>query len=59
MEQFRDLKHITQRYSLGKSRWYQLIQEGMAPKPVKIGRSSRWTESSLEKFEKHVLNEVR
>lgn len=27
---------------LGKSKWYEGIAEGKYPRPVKIGRSSRW-----------------
>ena len=32
---------------LGRSAWLDLVREGKAPKPVKIGRASAWVESEL------------
>ncbi|ELD2661794.1 AlpA family phage regulatory protein [Salmonella enterica] len=28
--------------------FYKLIQEGLFPKPIKLGRSSRWRKSEVE-----------
>ena len=28
--------------NIGKSKWYAGIQSGLYPKPVKLGKSSRW-----------------
>jgi prophage regulatory protein len=36
-----------ERVGLGRSAWLDLVREGKAPKPVKIGRASAWVESEL------------
>jgi len=36
--------------SMGRSRVYALIDEGKFPKPIKIGRSSRWLKSEIDSW---------
>lgn len=33
---------------LSKSTWHKLVASGKAPKPIKLGRSSRWNRGELE-----------
>jgi predicted DNA-binding transcriptional regulator AlpA len=43
--------HVT---GLRKSRWYELIAKGIAPAPVKLGRSSLWPSESIAEFVERV-----
>ncbi|MEX6162435.1 helix-turn-helix transcriptional regulator [Proteus mirabilis] len=52
-DQFFDMKFITHLTGLTDKWFYKLIQEGEFPKPIKLGRSSRWLKSEVE----HWLNE--
>jgi prophage regulatory protein len=36
--------------SMGRSRIYALIDEGIFPPPLKIGRSSRWVKSEIDSW---------
>ncbi|EUD06336.1 helix-turn-helix transcriptional regulator [Providencia alcalifaciens] len=47
-DQFIDIKFITQLTGLTDKWFYKLIQEGEFPKPIKLGRSSRWLKSEVE-----------
>lgn len=43
-----DMKFITQ-FTGSTDKWfYKLIQEGRFPKPIKLGRSSRWLKSQVD-----------
>lgn len=42
-----DMKFITQYTSMTDKWFYQLIKDGKFPKPIKIGRSSRWFKSEV------------
>ncbi len=45
-----DMKFITQ-YTNTTDKWfYQLIKDGKFPKPIKLGRSSRWFKSEVVKW---------
>ena len=35
---------------LSRSAWYQLVREGKAPAPVKLGRAALWRASEIEEF---------
>lgn len=50
---FIDMKFITRLTGLTDKWFYKLIQDGEFPKPIKLGRSSRWLKSEVE----HWLNE--
>lgn len=42
-----DMKFITKFTGLTDKWFYKLIQEGRFPKPIKLGRSSRWFRSEV------------
>ncbi|ELY5259096.1 MULTISPECIES: helix-turn-helix transcriptional regulator [Yersinia] len=48
-----DMSFITQFTGLTDKWFYKLIKDGSFPKPIKMGRSSRWLQSEVE----HWLNE--
>ncbi len=35
------------RVGLGRTAWLDLVRDGRAPKPVKIGRATAWVEAEL------------
>ena len=43
-----DMVFITTYTGLSDKWFYQLIQDGKFPKPIKLGRSSRWLKSEIE-----------
>lgn len=43
-----DMKFITTLTGLTDKWFYKQIQEGQFPKPIKLGRSSRWLKSQVE-----------
>ena len=45
-----DMKFITQLTGLTDKWFYKLIQDGEFPKPIKLGRSSRWLKSEVEQW---------
>ncbi|MEQ5434110.1 AlpA family transcriptional regulator [Providencia huaxiensis] len=45
-----DMKFITHLTGLTDKWFYKLIQEGEFPKPIKLGRSSRWLKSEVEQW---------
>ena len=47
-DKFVDMAFITQLTGLTDKWFYKLIQLGEFPKPIKLGRSSRWLESEVE-----------
>ncbi|KHN90153.1 Rha family transcriptional regulator [Pectobacterium actinidiae] len=47
-DQFVDMAFITKFTQLTDKWFYKLIQEGAFPKPIKLGRSSRWLKSEVE-----------
>ena len=58
-DQFVDMVFITR--LLGVSdRWiYRLIKEGLFPKQIKLGRSSRWLQSEVEAWLQARIEESR
>ncbi|HHR5883426.1 helix-turn-helix transcriptional regulator [Moellerella wisconsensis] len=49
-DQFIDMKFITKLTGLTDKWFYKLIQDGEFPKPIKLGRSSRWLKSEVEQW---------
>ncbi|EMM7989453.1 TPA: helix-turn-helix transcriptional regulator [Morganella morganii] len=49
-DQFVDMKFISTLTGLTDKWFYKLIQEGEFPKPIKLGRSSRWLKSEVENW---------
>lgn len=47
-DQLVDMKFLTQFTGLTDKWFYKLIQDGEFPKPIKLGRSSRWLRSEVE-----------
>lgn len=45
-----DMKFITEFTGLTDKWFYKLISEDQFPKPIKLGRSSRWMQSEIEKW---------
>ena len=43
-----DMTFITTYTGMTDKWFYKLIQEGLFPKPIKLGRSSRWHKSEVE-----------
>ncbi|EEU9471622.1 AlpA family phage regulatory protein [Escherichia coli] len=58
-DEFIDMKFITRRTGLSDKWFYKLIQEGVFPKPIKMGRASRWLKSDLEEWLQAKINDSR
>lgn len=58
-DQFVDMKFITQLTGLTDKWFYKLIQDGVFPKPIKLGRSSRWLQSEVEAWLQQRIAESR
>lgn len=58
-DQFVDMKFITRLTGLTDKWFYKLIQDGQFPKPIKLGRSSRWLQSEVEAWLQQRIAESR
>lgn len=58
-DQFVDMKFITRLTGLTDKWFYKLIQDGAFPKPIKLGRSSRWLQSEVEAWLQQRIAESR
>ncbi|MEQ4624080.1 helix-turn-helix transcriptional regulator [Providencia manganoxydans] len=58
-DQFIDMKFITKLTGLTDKWFYKLIQDGEFPKPIKLGRSSRWLKSEVEQWLQERIQESR
>lgn len=47
-DQLVDMRFITKLTGLTDKWFYKLIKDGLFPKPIKLGRSSRWKQSEIE-----------
>lgn len=47
-DQLVDMRFITKLTGLTDKWFYKLIRDGQFPKPIKLGRSSRWLQSEVE-----------
>ena len=47
-DQLVDMRLITKLTGLTDKWFYKLIKDGLFPKPIKLGRSSRWKQSEVE-----------
>lgn len=54
-----DMKFITEFTGLTDKWFYKLISEGQFPKPVKLGRSSRWLQSEVEHWVQKRIEQSR
>ena len=58
-DEFIDMKFITRLTGLSDKWFYKLIQEGVFPKPIKMGRASRWLKRDLEEWLQAKINDSR
>ena len=49
-DQFVDMAFISRFTGLTDKWFYKLIKDGEFPKPIKLGRSSRWLQSEVESW---------
>ncbi|MCU6209145.1 helix-turn-helix transcriptional regulator [Enterobacter cloacae] len=54
-----DMAFITEFTGCSDKWFYKLIQEGLFPKPIKLGRSSRWLKSEVEMWVRERINQSR
>lgn len=54
-----DMAFITEFTGLSDKWFYKLIQDGLFPKPIKMGRSSRWLKSEVEEWVSQRITESR
>ncbi|SSG28780.1 transcriptional regulator AlpA family [Klebsiella pneumoniae] len=54
-----DMAFITAYTGLTDKWFYKLIKDGEFPKPIKLGRSSRWTESEVKTWLKQRMEKSR
>ncbi|ELY2060130.1 helix-turn-helix transcriptional regulator [Enterobacter hormaechei subsp. xiangfangensis] len=58
-DQFVDMAFITRLTGLTDKWFYKLIKDGVFPKPIKLGRSSRWLQSEVEAWLQVRIEESR
>lgn len=58
-DQLVDMKFITVFTGLTDKWFYKLIQDGLFPKPLKLGRSSRWFKSEVEQWLQQQITQSR
>ena len=58
-DQFVDMVFITRRLGVSDKWIYRLIKEGLFPKQIKLGRSSRWLQSEVEAWLQARIEESR
>ncbi|MFS9729720.1 helix-turn-helix transcriptional regulator [Enterobacter hormaechei] len=54
-----DMTFITTCTGMTDKWFYKLIQEGQFPKPIKLGRSSRWRKSEVETWMQQRITDSR
>ncbi|HHP1028178.1 TPA: helix-turn-helix transcriptional regulator [Klebsiella quasipneumoniae] len=54
-----DMVFITEFTGLSDKWFYKLIQGGQFPKPIKMGRSSRWLKSEIESWVQQRITDSR
>lgn len=42
-------------FNVGRTKFRQLIREGLVPQPIKLGRSSRWSFNALQAAMAHLV----
>ena len=58
-DQFVDMAFITSLLQMTDKRIYKLIKDGIFPKPIKLGRSSRWLKSEVENWLQERIDQSR
>ncbi|MBA0167872.1 MULTISPECIES: AlpA family transcriptional regulator [unclassified Pectobacterium] len=54
-----DMVFITEFTGLSDKWFYKLISDGQFPKPIKLGRSSRWLKSEVENWVNKRISDSR
>lgn len=54
-----DMAFITEFTGCSDKWFYKLIQDGLFPKPIKLGRSSRWLKCEIEEWVQKRIAESR
>ena len=54
-----DMAYITKHTRMTDKWFYKLIQDGRFPKPIKLGRSSRWYKSEVQSWMQQVIANSR
>lgn len=54
-----DMAFITSFTGLTDKWFYKLIKDGQFPKPIKLGRSSRWMQSEVEAWVQQRITDSR
>ncbi|MHC2596995.1 helix-turn-helix transcriptional regulator [Enterobacter hormaechei] len=58
-DQFVDMAFITSLLQMTDKWIYKLIKDGIFPKPIKLGRSSRWLKSEVENWLQERIDQSR
>lgn len=58
-DQLVDMAFITTYTEMTDKWFYKLISEGLFPKPIKLGRSSRWLKSEVETWMQQRITDSR
>lgn len=58
-DQFVNMAYITNLTGLTDKWFYKLIKDDVFPKPIKMGRSSRWLKSEVEVWLQERINQSR
>ena len=58
-DQFVDMTFITSLLQMTDKWIYKLIMDGSFPRPIKLGRSSRWLKSEVENWLQERINQSR
>lgn len=58
-DQFVDMAFITSLLQMTDKWIYKLIKDGSFPKPIKLGRSSRWLKSEVEAWLQDRIDQSR
>ncbi|MCW9590147.1 AlpA family transcriptional regulator [Klebsiella oxytoca] len=58
-DQLVNMQFLTKLTGLTDKWFYKLIKDGDFPKPVKLGRSSRWLKSEVENWLQERINQSR
>ncbi len=58
-DQLVTMAFITRRTGLTDKWFYKLIKDGESPKPIKLGRSSRWLQSEVETWLQQRIDQSR
>ncbi len=45
-----DIEAVLEKLRIGRSKLYGMVNANQFPRPVKIGRSSRWVESEIDEW---------